>query len=78
MKNRGRTPFERDFLVHTRLNHLQILFLLRLMLVRRLSEPDSQLLAVSQEILSLVVEAVVLRDRIVNSGTGLIWKVSQS
>ncbi|KAH8891240.1 hypothetical protein GQ53DRAFT_841627 [Thozetella sp. PMI_491] len=75
-KSQGKTPFERDFLVHTRLNHLQIIFLLRLMLVGRLSEPDASLLAVAQEIVSLVVETVVLRDYIVNSGTGLIWKVA--
>ncbi len=61
-----------------RLNQLQILFLLRLVLVSRLSEPDASLLGVSQEILSLVVEIIVLRDQIVNSGTGLVWKVSES
>ncbi|KAH6664578.1 hypothetical protein B0J14DRAFT_630429 [Halenospora varia] len=69
-------PFERDFLVGTRLDHLHTLFLLDLVLLRHISEPNDSLLKVAVEMLSLVVEAIVLRDRLVNSGTCLIWKVA--
>ncbi|KFY86638.1 hypothetical protein V500_07501 [Pseudogymnoascus sp. VKM F-4518 (FW-2643)] len=69
-------PFERDFLVGTRLDHLHILFLLCLVSLRHISEPDDSLLKVAVEMLSLVVETIVLRERLVNSGTCLIWKVA--
>ncbi|OBT83805.1 hypothetical protein VE02_08659 [Pseudogymnoascus sp. 03VT05] len=69
-------PFERDFLAGARLDHLHILFLLCLVSLRHISEPDDSLLEVAVEMLSLVVETIVLRERLVNSGTSLIWKVS--
>lgn len=59
-----------------RLNHLHVLFLLRLALVHRVSEPDARLLAISADILGLVIEAVILKDCLANSGTSLIWKVA--
>ncbi|RDW58384.1 hypothetical protein BP5796_12314 [Coleophoma crateriformis] len=58
-------PFERDFLVGTRLDYLHTLFLLDLVLSRHISEPNDSLLKVAMEMLSLVVEAIVLRDRLV-------------
>ena len=67
--------FERDFLVGTRLDYLHTLLLLHLILSRRSSEPDEALLMVAKEMLSLVVEVIILRDRLVNSGSSLIWKV---
>jgi hypothetical protein len=73
-----RNAFEQDFLLNARLTYLQIFFLLH---DRESIQRDSlgsvgDILAISQEMLSLVVEAIVLRDRLVNSGTGLVWKVS--
>ncbi|EKG15158.1 hypothetical protein MPH_07604, partial [Macrophomina phaseolina MS6] len=74
LKTCDRRPVERDFLVSTRLNHLHVLFLLRLALVHRTSEPDARLLVISANMLNLVMEAVVLKDRLANSGTSLVWK----
>lgn len=56
------TPFERDFRISIRLNHLHVLFLL------------PPIIEIAQEILSLVVEAVLVRDELANSGTTLSWK----
>ena len=67
--------FERDFLVGTRLDYLHTLLLLHLISSRRSTEPDDALLMVAEEMLSLVVEVIILRDRLVNSGSSLIWKV---
>lgn len=75
LKEYNGTHFERDFVALTRLDYLQILFLLQLMLARRHSESNIRLRSISQDILSLTVEMVVLRNRIINSGCGLIWKV---
>jgi hypothetical protein len=70
-----RDPFERDFLAGTQLDYLHTLFLLHLVSLRQLSEPDELLLRIASDMLSLVVQVIVLRDRLVNSGTCLIWKV---
>lgn len=72
-----KTPFERDFLVSTRLNYLHVQFLLHIALLNHLAEPDTSIVEISQQILTLVVEAILFRDHLANSGTGLIWKVSQ-
>lgn len=69
------TPFNRDLLVSIRLNHLHVLFLLRLALQRTMPESDVQLLEISSTMLSLTVEAIICKEHLVNSGTGLIWKV---
>ncbi|PVH77800.1 hypothetical protein DL98DRAFT_534396 [Cadophora sp. DSE1049] len=61
------TPFERNFLVSARLNHLHVLFLVHLMLLDRNSELSGRFLNISQEILSLVEEAIVVRDRLANA-----------
>lgn len=67
-----RTPFELDLLLNNRLQYLQVLFLLH----GAESHGGESLLEISEEMLSLVVDAIVLRDRLVNSGVSLIWKVS--
>ncbi|GIZ38777.1 hypothetical protein CKM354_000217800 [Cercospora kikuchii] len=66
------TAYELDLLLDCRLQYLQILFLL----YGGAQRNGPEILGVSEEILSLVVDAIILRDRIVNSGTSLIWKVS--
>lgn len=63
-------------MVSARLNYLHVLFMLRLALVRRISEPDAQLVAISADMLALVIEAVMIKDRLIDSGTSLIWKES--
>ncbi|GLB11588.1 hypothetical protein AtubIFM57258_008458 [Aspergillus tubingensis] len=40
------------------------------------TEPDSDLLDISLKMLGLVVETILLKDQIVNSGTSLVWKVA--
>lgn len=70
------TPFERDFLISLQLNHLHVMFLLRRLLLDRLSEPDGPLIEIAQRMLALVVEAILTRDELANSGTKLSWKVS--
>lgn len=78
LKACDRRPVERDFMVNMKLNYLHVKFLLRLALLRPLTtDPDQQLLSISMEMLSLVVETVMLKDQIINSGTSLVWKVSQ-
>lgn len=81
--HRHRTPLQQDFLLNARLTYLQILFLLNdgdefLKHNDAESGAHSELLDVSKEMLGLVVEVIVLRDRLVNSGTGLLWKVNES
>jgi hypothetical protein len=75
-----RSSFEQDFLLFARLDWLQVRFLLGSgeLLHRSADAPQDHvsLLAVSGEMLSLVVEAIVSRDQLINSGTGLVWKVS--
>jgi hypothetical protein len=69
------SPFERDFVVSIRLNYLHISFLLERLLLRRLAEPEEAIIGVAQQMLHLVVEAILLREELSNSGTGLDWKV---
>lgn len=71
-----RKPIERDFMVSARLNYLHLLFLLRLTILQRRTEPDDELISVSAEILSLAVESVILRHQLANSGTSVVWRVS--
>jgi hypothetical protein len=78
MKTYDRQAVELDLMLGFRLNHLHVLFLLRLALVRRVSDPDPDLVALSQMMLSLVIEALVFKDRLVHSGTSLAWKVCVS
>ncbi|KAJ5601544.1 ATP adenylyltransferase C-terminal [Penicillium lagena] len=76
LKQCTHTPFERDFLAGVRLQHLHVLFLLRLLLLHSLTEPDMAIIETAEQMLALVVEIILLRDQLTNSGTGLIWKVS--
>lgn len=75
LKRCARSPFERDFLAHVRLTYLHVLFLLRLLLLNTLTEPDIPIIETAGQMLALVVEIILLRDQLTNSGTGLIWKV---
>ncbi|KAJ4343366.1 hypothetical protein N0V95_006700 [Ascochyta clinopodiicola] len=42
----------------------------------RISSPGAELLRISTDMLSTVVEAIVLKQRLANSGTSLVWKVA--
>ncbi|TXC10338.1 hypothetical protein FocTR4_00004445 [Fusarium oxysporum f. sp. cubense] len=75
MKTCGRSAAELDLMLGIKLNYLHVLFLQHLALVRRVSEPGTQLRNIAQEILSLVVEAVLFKDHLIHSGTSLTWKV---
>lgn len=75
LKQCAQSSFSRDFLAHVRLNHLHVLFLLRLLLLNTPSEPDNHIVQTAGQMLALVVELILLRDQLTNSGTGLIWKV---
>ncbi|EHK22740.1 uncharacterized protein TRIVIDRAFT_124113, partial [Trichoderma virens Gv29-8] len=70
-------PFARDFLAGARLEYLHTHFLLGFLSQRKVAEPEEALLRTSTEMLSIVVETIILRDRMANSGTCLIWKVAQ-
>ncbi|CAG7924654.1 unnamed protein product [Penicillium olsonii] len=69
-------PFERDFVAGVRLHHLHVLFLLHLLRLRSPTEPDLPIIETAGQMLTLVVEIILLRDQLTNSGTGLIWKVA--
>lgn len=63
-------------MVNMKLNYLHIHFLLRRSLLRPLStDAAPELFSISKEMLGLVVEAIMLKDQIINSGTSLVWKV---
>ena len=62
-------------LISIRLNYLHISFLLRRLLLPRLGEPDVAIIEVAQQMLHLIVEIILLREELANSGTGLDWKV---
>lgn len=68
-------PVVRDFLVNAKLTHLHVLFLLRMAVTRSRPASDIQLVSISADILSLIVEAILQKDCLVNSGTSLVWKV---
>lgn len=70
------TPFERDFLFSICLNHLHVKLLLRRLSLAHQSEPDGAVVEIAQKMLSLVVDVVLTRDELANSGTNLSWKVS--
>lgn len=63
-------------MVSARLNHLHVLLLLRLALVQRIADPDLSLVSIAADILSLTTEAALVKHKLANSGTGLVWKVS--
>ncbi|KAE9377413.1 hypothetical protein N431DRAFT_480455 [Stipitochalara longipes BDJ] len=76
LKRSNLSPFERDFVVSIRLNYLHISFLLERLLLRCLAEPNEAIIDVAQQMLHLVVEAILLREELSNSGTGLDWKIA--
>lgn len=69
------SPIERDFAASARLNHLHVLFLLQLSCEERNNELEPELWATSSEILNLVNEENMLKEHLVSSGTGLLWRV---
>ncbi|KAF9877088.1 hypothetical protein CkaCkLH20_05354 [Colletotrichum karsti] len=71
-----RSAVERDFMVSAKLNHLHVLFLLRFALTRRMQEPDTQLIDLSANMLKVIVESVVLKNNLANSGTSVVWRVA--
>lgn len=75
---RQQSPFERDFLAGTRLDYLHTVFLLELSLQQKVSEPDESIVSTAAEMLSLVVELIILRDSVANSGSSLVWKVCRT
>ncbi|KAB8226114.1 hypothetical protein BDV33DRAFT_186908 [Aspergillus novoparasiticus] len=76
LKTCNRPPVERDFMVNMKLNYLHVHFLLRRALLRPMSMgPAPELFNISKDMLGLVVETILLKDQIVNSGTSLVWKV---
>lgn len=76
LSSQERVPVELDFLVSARLNFAHVIFLLELTITPRVSHPSAELLRISADMLSVVVEAMVLKQRLANSGTSLVWKVS--
>lgn len=65
-------------MVNMKLAYLHVQFLLGLALLRPITtNPDPELFSISMDMLSLVVESIMLKDQIINSGTSLVWKVSQ-
>ncbi|KAI1634641.1 hypothetical protein F4809DRAFT_651732 [Biscogniauxia mediterranea] len=74
-KQANTSPFERDLMISIRLNYLHIIFLLHRLLLKSWMEPDASIVDVSQEILTIVVDAMLCRDTLVNSGTNLTWKI---
>ncbi|KAF4948065.1 hypothetical protein FSARC_13830 [Fusarium sarcochroum] len=77
LRNSRIDPFSNDFIVGLRLDYLHTLFLVHLTTSKQMAQPGDTLLDISGEILSHITEAVMLRDRLVNSGTSLTWKVAQ-
>lgn len=75
LKQANQTSFGRDFLVSIRLNHLHILFLLNLLSLERLWEPNDAIIDISEDLLGLITQSILVRDQLANSGTGLVWKV---
>ncbi|KAL4812584.1 hypothetical protein BDW67DRAFT_193577 [Aspergillus spinulosporus] len=68
--------FKRDFLAAVRLNHLHVMFMLSLLQLHTPAEPDTPTVEIAEEIISLIVDLILLRDQIVNSGTSLVWKIT--
>ncbi|KAH8646906.1 putative Zn(II)2Cys6 transcription factor [Xylariales sp. PMI_506] len=71
-----RHPVVRDFMVSARLNYLHVLFLLHLALSRHNPQSDPELVDISSQILSLIVETIMQKHHLVNSGVSLVWKVA--
>ncbi|KAL3440661.1 hypothetical protein BJX65DRAFT_26051 [Aspergillus insuetus] len=72
----SKDPFERDFLAAVRLNHLHVLFLLSLLQLHTPAEPDETIIEIAEDTVLIIVDLILLRDQIVNSGTSLVWKIA--
>ena len=70
------SPFERDFLLSVRLKYLHVRFMLRLVCLESLADPEAEVLHIAEQMLALVVEAILFREYLVNSGSSTIWKAS--
>ncbi|CAG8362044.1 unnamed protein product [Penicillium salamii] len=68
--------FKRDMLASMRLDQLHVIFLLHLSFIDSLTEPDPSIIDVSDQMLGLVIETILLRDQLVFSGTSLVWKIA--
>ncbi|KAK1855963.1 hypothetical protein CCHR01_01345 [Colletotrichum chrysophilum] len=71
-----RTPLETALLLDVKLNYLHMLFLVRLALMRNILETDNDLFAIAFEMFDLVIEAVMLKDKVAHGSTSLVWKPS--
>lgn len=70
------TSFHRGLLLSLRLHHLHVYFMLWSMDLRgRRRHLDDKLISVSQDIVAVITSAVMIRDRVANTGSRLIWKV---
>ncbi|RAH82460.1 hypothetical protein BO86DRAFT_83332 [Aspergillus japonicus CBS 114.51] len=75
LKEVTKDGFERDFLASFQLNHLHVLFLLRLVVLPSPATPSQELVTLAEQILATVVALLMLRDQLTNSGTSLMWKI---
>ncbi|KAF5008868.1 hypothetical protein FDECE_4892 [Fusarium decemcellulare] len=78
LKACDRSPLELGLLLDAKLNYIHVLFLLRLALMRNSFEPDTELLRISSEMLGLVIEAVMFKDKIADGSTSLLWKATSA
>ncbi|CAG9961934.1 unnamed protein product [Clonostachys byssicola] len=76
LKDANGDAFKKDFLASLRLNYLHVLFMLRLACQDLLVEPGDAIVDIAEDMLGLVTDAIILRDKLANSGTGLAWKVT--
>jgi hypothetical protein len=70
--------FERNFFGSVRLSHLHILFLLDMHLLNTPNEPCPTILDIAEQIICIIRDMVLLRDKLPNSRTSLVWKVQLS
>ena len=64
-------------MVSARLNYLHVQFLLRLTFVNSIQKPDRQLITISSNMLNVVVQGMLFKDHLANSGTSHLWRVSR-
>ncbi|EWY84339.1 hypothetical protein FOYG_14091 [Fusarium oxysporum NRRL 32931] len=76
LRSSNHKPIERDFVLTAQLSYLHVQFLLRIALLQHGLQYDKQLFQISTQILSLVVDGILCRDILVNSGSSLVWKVA--
>lgn len=74
---RDRKAIERDFMISARLNLLHVRLMLGLAIARNLAEPESGVVTTAAAMLRLAVDAAVFKERLISSGTGLVWKANE-